>query len=311
MESTRAPAVAAARPQPAQPHRSSVPSGYPLRAAAPAVAIYLVFFFASVVGSFVMSFTDWRSTSSAIHFVGFDNFSTLLGDAQFVQAIENTTTYAISTACLKLVLGTGLALALNQRFAGRNVFRAIFFLPYVLSAFAVGYAFTFVFHPSTGLLNSALDAVGLSNLASDWLGDPALVLWSLVGVDVWIGTGFCGALILAGLQSVPSEVKEAASVDGASSGRVFWSITRPFLLPTLSAVLTLNLIWGFRVFDVVQALTKGGPGWATEVVSTMLYKSQLVGALGYSATIGLVQFAIVALASLPLLSSLRRREIEL
>ena len=284
---------------------------YPLLAAAPAIAIYGVFFLASVVGGLVMSFSDWRATSADIHFVGLENFVTLFQDQQFVRSIGNTAVYAISTSAVKLMLGVGLALALNQRFRGRDAFRAVFFLPYVLSAYAIGYAFTFVFHPSRGLLTETLTTFGLSGFVRDWLGDPAVALWSLVGVDVWIGTGFCAALVLAGLQAIPTDVKEAAAVDGAGPFSTFWHITRPFLLPALSAVLTLNIIWGFRVFDVVQALTKGGPGWATEVVSTMLYKSQGVGALGYSAAIGLTQFVLVALAALPLLAAIRRREITL
>ncbi len=271
-----------------------------------------MFFLAAVIGSFALAFSNWSVTEpDRIGFVGLDNISSLLSDSQFRAAIKNTFTFSIWTSLIKLVLGLLLALVLNQRFVGREATRALFFMPYLLSAYAIGFTFTFILNPTTGLLNALLANVHLSQLAKDWLGDPSLALWSAVGVDVWIGTGFSATILLAGLQSVPEELKDAAAVDGAGRWAIARFVTIPFLLPVLSIVLVLNLIWGFRVFDLVQALTQGGPGWATEVVTTMLYKSTTVGALGYSAAIGLTQFLLIALICIPLLGAFRRREIEL
>jgi raffinose/stachyose/melibiose transport system permease protein len=283
---------------------------YPLALAFPAVLIYVVFFLLSVIGAFALAFSDWNVTRpNEIRFVGLQNFAELIGEEQFRTALRNTLGFAIATTLLKLVLGTALALMLDLPLRARNGFRAVFFLPYLLSAYAIGYLFTFIFHPTHGLLNLLLGLVRLGS--HDWLGDPSLAFWSIVGVDVWIGTGFSATLILAGLQSVPQELKEAAAVDGASATTVLRKITIPFILPAVGVVLVLNIIGGLRVFDIVQALTLGGPGWATEVISSMLYKSLAVGALGYSAAIGLTQFILVALASIPVMNALRAREIEL
>jgi raffinose/stachyose/melibiose transport system permease protein len=300
------PAAAASRRRHSRSRRRS---RHPLGLALPALAVFVPFFLVAAVGSLYLSFTDWNASTHQIRFNGFENFRDLWGQAQFRQTITNGLELALLTTAAKVILGTGLALLLNRRFPGRNIFRALFFLPYLLSAFAVGYIFTFVFNPTHGLLNEVLRAVGLGSLRRDWLGDIHLALFTVAGVDIWMGVGFAALIVLAGLQTVPRELVEAANLDGAGTVMIFRHITLPFLRPALTVVTVISIVAGFRMFDLVQALTNGGPGYRTEVVSTLQYKSLGLGSLGYASAIGLVQFAVITVIAIPIMWRMQKRQI--
>jgi raffinose/stachyose/melibiose transport system permease protein len=276
----------------------------------PALALFSVFFLAAIVGSLLLSFTNWSVYyPNDIQFNGISNFQELFNDPHFRAALENVVVFALVTTALMTGLGTALALVLNRRFRGRNVYRAIFFLPYLLSAYAVGYIFTFVLDPQHGLVNGFLRIVGLGALAKDWLGSPSLALLTVCAVQVWIGTGFAAVIVLAALQTVPQELKEAVALDGAGRIAEFRAVTVPFLMPALTVIVTINIIAGFRVFDLVEALTGGGPGYATEVINTLQYNSLGLGALGYASAIGLTQFAIIAAVTIPVMTRLQRKQL--
>ena len=282
----------------------------PFYLAGGAVAVYSVFYLVALLLSFGMSLTNMNASRPLqFQFVGLDNFFQLLSESGFRAALVNTFVFALGTAVAKTVLGTVLALGLNRSFRFRSAVRSVWFLPYVLSPVAVAYVFAAVFHPTEGLLNGALKGLGLGGLAHDWLGDPTTALVSVMAVEVWIGIGFTMTIMLASLQSIPQDLIEAASLDGAGRLKSTVQITLPLLWPTILLVTGLNLITGFRVFDLVQAMTNGGPGFATEVVASFQYKALGLGALGYASAVGLIQFLCIALIAIPFLRRTRGDEL--
>jgi raffinose/stachyose/melibiose transport system permease protein len=284
---------------------------YPVYLLIPALLIYFTFYLMSLIGGMVLSFTDWNMTSSdVIRFNGIQNFAALVSDAGMIIALKNVFIFNLISTFFKTLFGLLLALALNKSFKGRNFYRALFYFPCILSPLVVGYIFSFMYRPEDGIINAGLKLLGLGSIAPDWLGSFDLALYAVIIVEIWMWTGFCSAIILAGLQTIPDEVLEAAAIDGAGKFDVFRYITLPFIIPVLNIVVVLNVIGGFRVFDIVMATTYGGPGKATEVISTMMYKAQATGSLGYAASIGLVQFLIILVIVMPVYYSIRRKEVE-
>lgn len=285
---------------------------YPFYFVVPALVPYIGIYIAAVLFGFGLALTDWNVYSmSPSQFVGLGNFKMLFQNWQFGLALRHTAIFTLVTAVLKTVFALLLALMLNAKFPGRNFFRAAFFVPCVVSTLVVGYIFNFLYQADGGLVNQALTWIGLGSLAQDWLGDPRFALFSVSMIDVWQWTGFSIVIILAGLQSVPKELIEAAKIDGAGAFRTFQNVTFQFVRPSVNICIILSLIGGFKVFDVVMATTQGGPGFDTEVLGTMIFKSTNGGSLGYSGALALVQFLIITVITLPTLTALRQKEVEL
>ncbi|SNT06510.1 carbohydrate ABC transporter permease [Actinacidiphila glaucinigra] len=265
-----------------------------------AVPAMLLFAFVVLVPSargVYYAFTDWDGLDPNSSFVGFDNFTGLLDDPDAVQAVWHTLLIAVSVTVIQNVFGLLLALGVNSLIKTRNVLRVLLFAPAVITPIVTAYLWRNLLGPS-GAVNSLLGTVGLDSLRQDWLGDPQLALWSVVGVIVWQFGGYSMVIFLAGLQSVPKEVHEAADIDGAGPIRRFWSITRPLLAPAFTINLMLSIIGGIKLFDQVYALTGGGPGHATDTLSTLIYKDAFtLGEFGYSIALAVVLTIIVAVAS--------------
>ncbi|MFI8185951.1 carbohydrate ABC transporter permease [Actinacidiphila glaucinigra] len=243
------------------------------------------------------AFTDWDGLDPNFSFVGFDNFTGLLDDPNAVQAIWHTLLIAVSITVIQNAFGLLLALGVNSLIKTRNMLRVLLFAPAVITPIVTAYLWRNLLGPN-GAVNSLLGAVGLDSLRQDWLGDPQLALWSVVGVIVWQFGGYSMVIFLAGLQSVPKEIHEAADIDGAGPIRRFWSITRPLLAPAFTINLMLSIIGGIKLFDQVYALTGGGPGHATDTLSTLIYKDAFtLGEFGYSIALAVVLTIIVAVAS--------------
>lgn len=272
--------------------------------------IFCAFYLASVVLSFFLSLTDWHIRQPDINFVGFKNFIRLFGDDRFLASFRNTFVYAAITTLLKTALGLVIALVLNRRFRGVKFFRALFYMPCILSTLVIGYVFGFILRPD-GLLNGVLKAVGLGVLTRDWLGNFDTALYSVALIETWLWTGFCAVIILAGLQAIPAELLEASAIDGTNRLQTFSHVIVPLVRPAINVVLILNIIGGMKVFDIIMATTNGGPGLATEVMTTFIYKSQSTGAMGYAAAIGLVQFLVITVISITVNQFNRKKEIEL
>lgn len=272
----------------------------------PAAAVYIYVVVVPSVQGIFYSFTDW-SSAPELNFVGFDNFVKIFqGDAG--PAALRTLFIAAACVIVQNVVGLGLALLLNGRIVGRNVLRTIIFAPMVVSSLVVGYLFKYIFGaPGVGAINTAFKALGMPQL--DFLGNPTTALLIIVLVIIWQFTGSTMVIYLAGLQGVPPELTEAASLDGAGYWKRFWYVTRPLLAPAITVNLMLGLIGGLKIFDQIFAITAGGPGGQTKTVSTLIYEIfTTYGLYGKAAALALVLAAVIAALSFVQFSVLRRQE---
>ncbi|MGI5423486.1 carbohydrate ABC transporter permease [Streptomyces sp. CA-179760] len=265
--------------------------------AAPALLLFAFVVLVPSARGVYYAFTDWDGLDPDFSFVGLDNFTAMVGDADAQQAVWHTLLIAVSITVLQNGLGLLLALGVNSAIKSRNVLRVFLFAPAVLTPIVTAYLWRNLLGPQ-GAVNSLLGTVGLDGLRQDWLGNPGLALWALVAVIVWQYAGYSMVIFLAGLQSVPKEIHEAAAIDGAGPVRRFWSVTRPLLAPAFTINLMLSIIGGLKLFDQVYALTGGGPGHATETISTLIYKDAFtLGEFGYSIALAVVLTIIVAVVS--------------
>ncbi|MEU3788532.1 sugar ABC transporter permease [Streptomyces fructofermentans] len=243
------------------------------------------------------AFTDWDGLDPDFSFVGLDNFTDLTRDDDAVQAIWHTLLIALAITVIQNLIGLLLALGVNSAIKSRNLLRVFLFAPAVITQIVTAYLWRNLLGPD-GAVNGLLGGVGLESWQQNWLGDPDTALWSVVGVTVWQYAGYSMVIFLAGLQSVPAEIHEAAAIDGAGPVRRFWSITRPLLTPALTINLMLSSIGGLKLFDQVYALTGGGPGHATDTLSTLIYKDAFtLGEFGYSIALAVVLTLVVAVVS--------------
>ncbi len=230
-------------------------------------------------------------------------------DPKYFPSLVHNVIYAVGTVIGKIVLGLGLALVLNSGIRGRVVFRTLLFIPVVMSFVVIGILWSWIYSYSNGLLNAGLDAVGLSLLKKDWLGSPASALLAVMGVDLWKWFGFHMVLFLAGLQSIPSELYEAARIDGANKPQLFRYITLPMLAPITVVNVVLASSGAFNVFDVVYVMTQGGPANSSEVAMTYVYR---VGfqfyQFGYASALSMIQLVLVAAISLFLFLGVGREQ---
>lgn len=303
---TTAPTRAARRTGPAKPKRRSGQSAYPYWFYLPAALIYATLFLVPTFASFFFSFTRWNLTEFT--WIGMDNFVQFFSEEALLKGLTNTFIYGLVTSVLKVVLGMLLAVLLTSQIIARGYLRSIIFFPVLLSSIGVGIVFTVLMDPSTGLINKALAVVGIDGPA--WLTDPAWALMSVAFVDVWKGVGLATVIFIAGIVSIPSEYFEAAKMDGASPVKCFFNITLPLARPATATVIILSLIGGLRSFDLIWAMTKGGPGFTSDVIASVIFKQYQAGFYGLSTAGNVVLFLIVTAVIVPLSMFLNRKEVE-
>ncbi len=283
---------------------------YPIYFSFGALILYSVFFVIPSFIGFYYSFTDWNRYTSELNFVGFKNFSTILfSNINYLQSIENTLVFTLTTIMLKTVVALLLALLLTsgvRRFT--NVHRMLIYLPAIVPMIVVGIVFKSILHPSTGILNVFLSAIGLEALAQGWLTNPKLALYSVIFVDTWKGIGYIMVILIAGLEAIPREYYEAAKIDGARAWDELRTITIPLLMPALTVVIVLNLLYGLKVFDIVYVLTNGGPGYATETVYTVVFKEFSKGRYGISTALSTLLFVIMTFLGFFVIRLMHREE---
>ncbi|HHW47134.1 MAG TPA: sugar ABC transporter permease [Clostridiaceae bacterium] len=277
---------------------------------APALLIVSLFFIIPVIGGFIYSLTDWNGLDKTINFIGLENYKNLiLNNKRFYSALTHTLIFSFSITILQNCFGLILALVMDKNFKGRNFFRAVYYLPSVLSALVVSYAWSFILNPTMGALNVLFKKIGLNFLVQDWLGDAKLALFSIIFVVVWQYAGYSMVIYIAGLQNIPLEMYEASSIDGVNAWQKFRYITFPLLAPAFTINILLTMISTLKTFDHIFVMTKGGPGYATEVISTLLYRESFTNNnMGYGSAISVILFALITSVSLITLKYLRRRE---
>jgi raffinose/stachyose/melibiose transport system permease protein len=295
-------AAPAARP----PDSAKAKSAYPNWFYIPAAIIYGVLFLFPTVASLFFSLTRW--TLFEAQFIGLDNFVQFFREPFLIKGLVNTLIYGVLTSGLKVVLGMMLALLLTSDIIGRGYLRAVVFFPVLVSTIGVGITFTVLMHPTQGIINETIALVGLKG--PGWLSDPNWALISVALVDVWKGVGLATVIYMAGVVSIPQDYFEAARIDGATSWQNFWAITLPLLRPATVTVVTLSLIGGLRSFDLIWAMTKGGPGFTSDVIASVIYKQYQAGFYGLSTAGNVVLFVLVAVIIVPLSIWFNSREIE-
>jgi raffinose/stachyose/melibiose transport system permease protein len=266
--------------------------------------IYFIFFVVPTLSSFYYSFTRWDLFTS--RWIGLENYKTFFAEQSLVIGLRNTVIYAVLTSGLKVVLGMALAVLLTSKIIARGYLRSVIFFPVLVSSIGVGLTFTILLNPEKGLVNTTLAHVGVDG--PGWLTNPSLALVSVALVDVWKGVGLATVIFIAGLVSIPGEYYEAAEVDGASRWQVFRTIMLPLARPAVASVITLSLIGGLRSFDIIWAMTKGGPGFASDVIGSVIYKQYQAGFYGLSTAGSVVLFLLVTIIVVPLTRWLNRSE---
>lgn len=240
----------------------------------PALALYGIFLLYPIVSAIFLSFFKWNGFATTPRtFVGFANYVAIFTqDPVFLTALKNSAIWVVGAVVVPTGLALGLAIALNQRVFGRNFFRSIFYIPAVVASIAVATMWRWIYNPLYGTVNSILTGMGLSRWTQDWLGQPSTALTSIFIAYVWQSTGFGMILFLAGLQTVPIELIEAASLDGANAWHRFRAVTLPALQPTTAVVLVLTIINSLKVFDLIVGMTGGGPVQTTQVLALWSYQ---------------------------------------
>ncbi|MEV2217559.1 sugar ABC transporter permease [Streptomyces sp. NPDC050997] len=275
--------------------------------ALPFLVLFALFLVWPLVQGLWMSLTD---TSLSVHspsFVGLDNFSEALQDAEMWRALGHTVWFTVLSTVPLVVVALGMALLVHTGLPGQWVWRLAFFAPYLLPVGVVSLLWAWLFQGDLGLYNQLLNALGLDSVA--WLSDTSVAMWAIVLTTLWWTVGFNFLLYLAALQSVPDHLYEAAAIDGAGAWRRLFSITLPQLSRITVVVTVLQILASLKVFDQIYLLTKGGPDNSTRPVIEYMYDVGFTGyRLGYASAISYVFFALVILASAAQYAALRRRE---
>lgn len=275
----------------------------------PALAIFAVFTIYPLVTGIALSFTNWNGYSAARSGVGLDNYLRLFSDDTFRLVLLNTFVYGFGSTIIQQVLGLGLAVALDRKMRGRNVARAIIYLPVLVSPVVMGTMYYLLFQYNNGAFNDVVVAVGGERVA--WLSDSSAAIAIVVAVNSLQFVGISMIIYLAGLQSVPSELYEASSIDGATAAEQFRHISLPLLQPAFATSIVLNLIGGLKLFDVIQVLTGGGPGYSTNSVSTLIGVAYFDNqSAGYASAMGVVLFIVIVIFTLALNTLLNRRRLD-
>ena len=279
-------------------------TSYPNWFFVPAAVVYGVLFLYPTVASLFFSLTRWTLYDAT--FIGLDNFIQFFREPFLVQGLINTLIYGTITSGLKVVLGLLLAVLLTSPIIGRGYLRAVVFFPVLVSTVGVGITFTVMMHPTQGVINETFMLLGIKG--PGWLTDPRLALYSVALVDVWKGVGLATVIYIAGLASIPRDYYEASTIDGASGWQNFWNITLPLVRPATVTVIILSLIGGLRSFDLIWAMTRGGPGFTSDVIASVIYKQYQAGFYGLSTAGNVVLFLMVTIIIVPLFWFLNRKD---
>ncbi|MFD0717180.1 carbohydrate ABC transporter permease [Paenibacillus sp. GCM10027626] len=276
----------------------------------PSLAGFILCFVIPFFWTINYSFTDWNGLSPEFNYIGFRNYPEVFQDERILSALTNTLWFAFVTTIFQNGLALPLALALDAKIKSKNVLRTIFFMPVVFSPLVIGYLWSYILSSSDGgLLNSILNGVGLQSWTQSWLGNPSLALNSVIAVALWQSVGWSMVIFVANLQGIPADLYESASIDGATGWKKFRYITFHLLAPSFTINLVITMINGLKVFDHVVALTNGGPGFATETMTTtIIYYAFTGGSFGYASTLAVIMFAIIAVISVIQLRILLRKE---
>ncbi len=265
----------------------------------PTLVVYILFILWPVLGSLYYSFFQWNGFGAVpTYFVGLRNYADILKDPFFWNSFKNTFVFVVGNNLIKLPLTLVMAFLLNiPRFRFSNIYRAVIFLPVVSSTAIIGIVFTFLLSPWNGPVNEILMRAGLLGAPVDWLGTAGRAMMMVIMVEIWHYAGQYIVYWIAGLQSIPEELYEAAAIDGADRLQMFFRITIPVLKPVIVVVSLIGFIMSLRVFDIVLSMTGGGPAYGTDVIGTYIYRTAFGSAarkIGYASAVAVI-FGIIVM----------------
>lgn len=279
-------------------------SYYPLWFYLPAGVIYGLMFLLPTFASLYFSLTRWTLFNQ--QFIGLENFYEFFNEPFLLKGLINTFIFGFSTSAGKVIVGMGLAVLLTSNIYMRGLLRSVVFFPVLVSTIGIGITFNVLMDPQDGVINGALAIMGIDG--PNWLTSPRLAIYSVALVEIWRGVGLATLILIAGLMAIPDDYYEAARLDGATAWRQFWRITVPLSRPAVATVITLSLIDGLRTFDLVWAMTRGGPGFSSDVLASVIYKQYQAGFYGLSTAGNVILFLVIALVALPIVAFLNREE---
>lgn len=278
----------------------------------PSFLLYSLFVIVPTFSSLYLSFTSWDGVSSDIRFIGFDNFVEIWNSERVHNALKNTLFMAVILVLLENIVAIVLAMLVDQVRWFRNLFRSVFYFPVLLSGIVMGFVWTIILNYNFGVINQLLDLVGLGSLKADWLGNPDFAMLSIILSTVWKSAGYYMIIYLAGLQSIPQELAEAANIDGANRWQQFRHITFPLLAGAMTVCVVLSMIGSLKIFDQIAVMTDGGPGFETETLTYIIYKVGF-GELrqGFGTALAQVLFLLILIVTIIQVKFLRKREVQL
>lgn len=279
---------------------------------APAFIFFTLFIIIPTVSSVYYSFTSWDGVSPTVKFIGLANYKEIFTSARFGNALKNTVILTFFISILENGFALGLALMVDHVKWGKNLFRSAFYIPVLISGIVSGFIWKIMYNYNFGTLNAALDNMGLSNMKQDWLGNTSLTLLMIGVVLIWKGAGYYMVIYLASLQSVSPDLIEAAQIDGASPWQRFKAITVPLISGAFTINFTLSLINGLKVFDQINVMTDGGPGFTSETLVYLLYKVGFnEGRQGFGTAVGIMLLFIIIILNTLQQKFLRSREVQM
>ncbi len=261
---------------------------------APAFLFFTLFIIVPTAASVYYSFTSWDGLSPTVKFVGLANYREIATGARFRNALANTFILTVFISILENTMALALALMVDNVKWWKNFFRSAFYIPVLISGIVSGFIWKIMYNYNFGAINSILSSMGMGGLKQDWLGNPSLALVMVGVVLVWKGAGYYMIIYLASLQSVSTDITEAAAIDGASPWQRFRHIIMPLISGAFTINFTLSLINGLKVFDQISVMTDGGPGFTTETIVYLLYKVGFnEGRQGFGTAVGIVLLFII------------------
>ncbi len=273
----------------------------------PGLILYSIFFLYPTVSALFYSFTNWDGLGETYSFVGIDNYlRAFTGDSIFLKTVGNNLRFMLFVVTGQTIVALIFAIFLVKNTKVNIFFRALFFFPTILSSVSVAFIWSFIYDPTLGILNELFDAIGLGFLQQNWLGDAEIAIYSLAVTQVWFHAGQMLIIFVAGLQAIPGELYEVAKIEGAGTWQTFRKVTWPLLAPSATIVVAYTTIQSFKAFDLVFAMTGGGPNYSTEIIATYIYEIAFRNYnFGYASAISVIFMMIIGFVTYVQFKALR------
>lgn len=273
----------------------------------PGLLLYAIFFIYPTISALFYSFTNWDGLSSSFQFVGIDNYErAFTGDTIFRKTIGNNLKFMLVVVVFQTLVALAFAMIVLKNTKTTIFLRALYFFPTILSSVSVAFIWSFIYDPSLGILNQLLELVGLEFLTQNWLGNANIAIYSLAVTQIWFHAGQMLIIFVAGLQAIPDELYEVAKIEGANKWQTFRSVTWPLLAPSATIVVAYTTIQSFKAFDLVFAMTGGGPNNSTQIVATYIFDIAFRSyQFGYASAISVIFMIIIAIITFLQFKALR------